>query len=238
MKKYFADLKGGYINSQGKYVVRIELDDSDKYLFSQIATKKFGTMEFMVFDSDTLTNRQRKLLYALFKEFADYAGEEEEFIKQRFKELFCASREYDAEYFSLSNIPKNLASDFIEFVLEEFYMHGIPISKKLYYSELGQIEKKNYLDVLYKKCACCGSAENIELHHVDQIGIGHDRDTVEHIGRRVLALCSKHHKTAHSMGTVTFIEKFGLKPPILTKELLQRCKSLGHYKHINLRGVK
>lgn len=36
-----------------------------------------------------------------------------------------------------------------------------------------------------------------EVHHVDKIGMGRDRERMVHIGLRAIALCRKHHEEAH-----------------------------------------
>ncbi len=44
----------------------------------------------------------------------------------------------------------------------------------------------------YFKFNFCG-----EVHHVDRIGMGRDREQIVHIGLKAICLCRKHHDEAH-----------------------------------------
>ena len=64
--------------------------------------------------------------------------------------------------------------------------------------------------LLNKKCAVCG--KHADLHHVDAVGMGNDRNEIHHLGRRVLPLCREHHIECHSIGSKFLMEKYHLEP--------------------------
>lgn len=79
-----------------------------------------------------------------------------------------------------------------------------------------------YMCLEHRKCAICNKPA--EVHHVDRIGIGRDREKVVHVGLRAIALCREHHNEAHIREKELFEENYiyGIK----LDEYLCRCLSL------------
>lgn len=60
-----------------------------------------------------------------------------------------------------------------------------------------------------KQCVICGNKPS-DLHHLDTIGMGMARETINHLKHRTIQLCREHHNMAHNMGAVSFLEKYHL----------------------------
>jgi hypothetical protein len=50
----------------------------------------------------------------------------------------------------------------------------------------------------------------IHLHHVDRIGMGNDRETVNDSEYRKMMLCAEKHNEVHNIGQLAFNEKYGV----------------------------
>lgn len=59
-----------------------------------------------------------------------------------------------------------------------------------------------------KKCAVCG--RKADLHHIDRVGMGRDRDDICHEGLEALPLCREHHQEARTMPDSEFFGRYHL----------------------------
>ena len=151
---------------------------------------------------NTITGDQRKKIYAIFKDIANHTGGNKDYVKDNLKRMFTQNTEYND--FSLSNCSKELASDFIEFIIEFAFEYGVELSehpKKL----IDDINAYLVICIRNKICAVCG--RQAEIHHVDTIGMGHNRNKTDDSAKRKIALCRKHHREAHDEGWETFKQK-------------------------------
>lgn len=182
----------------------------------------YGKARIMLCDSRTITTDQRKKIYALLGEIADYMGEFPEIVKKQMKLQFKIERlEKMAGDFSFSDCSVELASEFIDFLVELIIAWEIPCKQPLI--ELcDDIRRYVYVCLKYKKCAVCG--QKTELHHVDAVGMGYNRREIVHEGMRALPLCRKHHQEVHTVGNNDFIKKYSLEPVQLNKELCKAYK--------------
>ena len=73
----------------------------------------------------------------------------------------------------------------------------------------------------YRKCAICGMPADV--HHVDRIGMGRDRERIVHEGLRAIALCRRHHHKAHQDQRGLF-EQYHIYGIPLDKRLCDRLK--------------
>ena len=154
----------------------------------------------------TISADQRKKIYAIFKDIADQTGSNKDYVKDNLKKMFIQNTGYNK--FSLSNCNKELANDFIEFIIEFAFEYGVELNehpKKL----IDDIEAYLKICLKNKICAICG--RQAEIHHVDTIGMGHNRNKVDDSGKRKISLCRKHHSEAHNEGWETFKENHHVK---------------------------
>lgn len=160
-------------------------------------------------DSRPLSDKQRRMCYALINAIAEWAGSDPEEIKETFKLDFWAERvdTLADKIFSLSNAPMSLVAEFQRFLVAFILTHDVPTKFPLR-EYVDDIEAYTYFCIVRKKCAVCG--KSAELHHIDAVGMGNDRTQVEHLGREVISLCRAHHTEMHAIGKKDFCEKYHL----------------------------
>lgn len=160
-------------------------------------------------DSRPLSDKQRRMCYSMVKAIADWSGSSAEDIKQAFKMEFWAEHTDTLadKIFSLSNAPMSLVAEFQRFLIGFIIENDVPCKFPLReYAE--DIANYTYMCVIHKKCAVCG--RKAELHHLDAIGMGNDRNEVQHLGREVISLCREHHGECHTIGKTDFNGKYHL----------------------------
>ena len=155
-------------------------------------------------DGRTISSKQRKLLYALFKDISIYTGYEVEELKELMKIDFMVDK--DRDYFSLSDVEIEVATEFIEYILEFMFAWDIPINKKVVVLAR-EVNNFLYLCLMHRKCAVCGCYADIH-HHENLVGMGMDRAKHNHIDSRYIALCRVHHNECHNIGHKTFEDKY------------------------------
>ena len=165
--------------------------------------KCIRTAEIRLDDGRHISAGQRKKIYATIRDIADYTGYMPEEEKEWLKYLHI-SRTGDA-YFSLSTCSMDVAREFINTILEYAIEHGIPLSERGV-ERADDIGRYLYYCVKHKKCAVCG--RDGEIHHVDAIGMGRDRRTVDDSNSRKICLCRTHHTNAHQRGMRAFEQMY------------------------------
>ena len=167
------------------------------------------TIELLIDDEEQairlqqITPEQRKKIYALFRDIASYTGNTPENEKENLKTLFIQQTHH--EPFSLSNCSFELASDFIEWMINFCFENGIPISEHPLRT-LDDIEKYVRMCLKHRICSICGRRG--EIHHWDAIGQGRDRTKVDDSNNRKICLCREHHTEVHTIGVKSFQEKY------------------------------
>lgn len=185
----------------GSVVIVATLPNLDKALLRQYKKVEIGFC-----DGRTLSPEQRRKIYSIFGEIADWVGDEKSAIKEQMKWEFVISRmdKMKKAIFSLSDVDMNTASDFITFLIDFMLEHDIPSHIPL--TELcDDVGKYIYACLMNKRCAVCGKAG--ELHHLEgsRIGMGGDRKETPQLGREAVCLCREHHTIIHSMSEYKFM---------------------------------
>lgn len=160
-------------------------------------------------DSRPLSDKQRRMCYALIRAIADWSGSSSEDIKQAFKMEFWAEQidTLADKIFSLSNAPMSLVAEFQRFLVKFIIENDVPLHFPLI-GYVDDVAHYTYMCVIHRKCAVCG--RRAELHHVDAVGMGNDRNEVQHLGREVISLCRAHHSEMHTLGKQGFCGKYHL----------------------------
>jgi hypothetical protein len=165
--------------------------------------KGIRTAEMRLDDGRHISVAQRKKIYATIRDIADHTGYMPEEEKEWLKYLHI-SRTGDA-YFGLSTCSMDTAREFINTILEYAIEHGIPLSERGV-ERADDIGKYLFYCIKHKKCAVCG--RDGEIHHVDAIGMGRDRRTVDDSCSRKICLCRTHHTIAHQRGMRAFEQMY------------------------------
>lgn len=176
-------------------------------------------------DSRPLSGEQRRMCYALIKAIADWSGTSAEDVKTAFKLEFWAERvdTLADKIFSLADAPMSLVASFQKFLVEFILSNDVPVKRPLL-EYVDDIEHYTYMCLVHKKCAVCG--RRAELHHVDAIGMGSDRDKAEHLGREVMSLCREHHSEIHTVGRNDFMQKYHLNGGIVADKTVLKIYGL------------
>jgi len=133
---------------------------------------------------------------------------------------FCALE--GLQRFSMADVDMEICREFITYLVDFCLSHDVPTRQPL--GKLAEdADQYIYACMLHRKCSLCGKPADI--HHVDAIQMGHDRDKVNHVGRRAIALCRGHHDEAHKRGVKTFFDLHHLPRGIKLSPYL--CAQLG-----------
>ena len=199
------------IMEDGTAVIHAALPDLDRALL-----RDYGKVEIILPDGRRISPEQRRKVYALIGEVAEYvdgirnAGTIES-AKKTLKMEFLLSRMEGMErrLFSLATCDVTTAREFINFLVEFIIENDIPTRVPLI-ENCEDIERYVYACLMSKKCAVCG--RHADLHHVDAVGMGRNRKEICHVGMRALPLCREHHTEIHNVGQEDFLRRYFLEP--------------------------
>ena len=160
-------------------------------------------------DSRPLSGEQRRMCYSLINAIAEWSGSTTEEIKEAFKLEFWAEKvdTLADKIFSLSNAPMSLIAAFQKFLIGFILSNDVPLKFSLL-EYVDDTKDYVYQCLIHKKCAICG--KRADLHHIDAIGMGNDRNEVQHLGREVMSLCRVHHAEIHALGKSEFLSHYHL----------------------------
>lgn len=166
---------------------------------------------FLLTDPSLKTLKQLNFFYAICKDIGKHIGEHFEDIKASFKKTIGVE--------TLKYATRNEMIELIELAIEFCKKHEIPLSKKT----IHQMDADKHVDIClhYKVCLLCGKAA--DSHHVDVIGMGRDRVSVDiqYPYLKKIPLCREHHTEVEASGVSTFIKKHHLED---YKQYFERSK--------------
>lgn len=165
----------------------------DIALEREILQKRVRRVELYLPDGREISPDQRRKIYAIIRDAAAWSGHEPEELKRYFKWNFCSLD--GREDFSLSNVDKTTARKFISYLIEFCFYNSVPTMDSLL-DRTDDIGKYLYLCLEHRKCAICNA--RADVHHVDRVGMGMDREEMVHVGLNAMALCREHHIAAHN----------------------------------------
>lgn len=209
---------------RGYLIIRAPYDNAERFI-----RREYEEVEIGLRDGRRITPEQRRKAYALMGEISEWSGTEPEEIKEVLKYEFRKKivRSLEKDLFSLSNCDVTTAREFINYLINFILRNDVPTHVPL--GDLADdIDKYVYACLIHKKCAVCGA--KADLHHCDTIGMGNNRNEVEHLGRRCLPLCRVHHEELHTMGDARFMEYHHLKPGVIDEKIIKVYKLRGGLK--------
>lgn len=181
-------------------------------------------------DKRGISPEQRRKAWALVGEIsAAYgylsAGDREQlnadlkrqFLIQRMDELTAEA----IKRFSLSDCDQTTARLYITYLIDFVIEHDIP-TKELTADLCEDIAAYVYKCLEYRRCAIC--RHPADVHHVDRVGMGRDRDDICHIGMEAISLCREHHEEAHRHGDAALLERYHLEPVKIDERLAKKLK--------------
>lgn len=178
------------------------------------------TVEVRIDDGRRITSDQRRKIYATMRDIADWMGDMPDSVKAYFKWNFCGDNEHDD--FSLSDVDRETASEFLSFLIDFCIQNGVPCSDPLW-DRCEDIERYMYACVMTRTC-CITGKKNAQIHHYDRVG-RRSRDNICHVGMRVVPLSADLHTMIHfSGGEDAFYEKHHITPIALTEKMVEHLK--------------
>lgn len=200
--------------SNGKYTIdKIHLSQANEMY---LECGECLEVDVKVVDKRHITDKQRKFIFALCNEISYYTGDDREYIRLLMQQYNANLREIEVE--SLSTCSMTYANNLIDTIINFCIDKEIPFAKELLEENKYTFdEKQTYAMALKRVCVVCG--QRADIHHVDTIGMGNNRQKVSHIGKKALPLCRSHHTNCHEIGDDAFIEKYHLTPFTVDKKM-------------------
>ena len=210
----------GYDERTGEVLIRAHYDD-----WFTMCKREYKECLVQMVDGRPLSDKQRRMCYALLREISDYTGQDVHSAKEYLKLRFLADDfgETADKIFSLSNAPKSLVCAFQRYLVRFVVEYDIPCRVPLL-EYVDDIPDYIYACLIAKKC--CITGQPAQLHHVDRVGMGRDRDDIIHEGLEVLPLSEEKHREAHTMGDREFFSKYHLPGGIVMDRTLCRIYGL------------
>ncbi len=216
------------IEYDGKRLVVVPTDLIDR----ELTDKEVSVCELRLDDGRSISAEQRKKIFALIREISIWSGNEPEYIRIYLTWDFCCK--YGCDMFSLADVDMTTARYYINYLIDFCFKWSVP-TKDTLLNRTDDIDRYLYACLYHKKCIICNS--KAELHHVDHIGMGFDREQISHLGLRAEAVCRKHHIEAHSRGQQTFDSMYHIYGIKLDKKLCNRYNLKADTVAVNAKGV-
>lgn len=193
------------VSLNGELTIKAQYDD-----WYTLTKRGYSDCLVQMIDSRPLSDKQRRACYALLGEIAEFTGNGKDSTKEYMKLKFLAEDfgETADKIFSLSNAPMSLVCAFQRFLVRFILDWDIP-TKFPMLDLVDDVGDYLYACLINRKCAVCG--KRADLHHVDHVGMGRDREEIIHEGMEALPLCREHHAEAHTLGAQSFAEKYHIE---------------------------
>ncbi len=179
-----------------------------------LLNKRQMQCETVLTDGRTIRPKQRAHIYATLRDISAWSGYDPEETKAVMKYEYIAKTGCD--YFSLSDCDVTTAREFLEYLIDFMLANDVGASGALL-ERCEDIQRYVYACVVHRKC--CLTGRPADIHHVDAVGAGRDREEIVHKGMRVLPLCREKHEEMHAIGRDTFCEKYHVQPVTLDEYL-------------------
>lgn len=189
------------IDERGIVTIKCQYDD-----WRTMLRRQYTECLIQMIDSRPLSDKQRRTCYKLLREISNFTGMGLDPTKEYMKLKFLVEdlEQTADQMFSLSNAPMSLVCAFQRFLVHFILDWDIPCSFPLL-EFVDDVQDYIYACLSNKKCCICGKP--CDLHHVDHVGAGRDRDEIVHEGMETLPLCREHHQEVHHLGEKRFQEK-------------------------------
>lgn len=181
-------------------------------------------------DARKISPEQRRKSWALIGEISAAYGylsaDDKKQLNGDMKRKFLLERmdELTAEAirrFSLADVDMSTARLYIDFLVDFIIEHEIPTREPLV--ELAEdVLAYVYACCMNNKCAVC--RKKAELHHIDRVGMGRNRNDICHIGMEALPLCREHHMEAHQHGDAALMDKYHLEAITIDERIAKHYK--------------
>ena len=153
---------------------------------------------------------------------SDYTGYPLEWVKEMFKAYYSELYNVEGLSLAMNHCSITQANQLIELIIEFCFQNDIPFHFKEYYQAV-DIARLAFLFIKYRTCFICGK-QHSDVDHVDAVGMGNNRNTINHANRFYYCLCRTHHTERHTIGEIAFENKYHIKPILLNEEAVKELK--------------
>ena len=199
----------------GYIVIRAPYDNAQRMI-----RREYEEVQIGLVDGRRITPEQRRKAFALVGEIAAYTGYERDEAHLTLKHEFISKHldQLQKELFSLSDCDVTTAKEYISYLIDFCLTFDVPTKVPL--TELcDDVERYVYACLIHKKCCVCG--KKAELHHVDRVGMGNNRNEIVHEGRECLPLCREHHTEVDHLGDVRLCERYHVTPVKIDERIVK-----------------
>lgn len=169
--------------------------------------KKYEQCDVDLHDGRLISPQQRGKIRALIADICEWAGyrykDEQDNVHEALKGRYCALS--GTKEFSLSDCDMTIARGYISSIIDFVLANDIPCLDSLL-ARADDIDAYLYACLWHRKC--CISGKKADVHHIDAIGMGRNRDKICHIGLEAIALSRDLHMEAERIGWQTFRRKY------------------------------
>ena len=210
----------GYDEKRGELLIRAPYSD-----WVTMTNRQFKECLVQPIDSRPLSEKQRRTCYALIGAISEYTGMGKDSTKEYMKLKFMTEEleETAEKIFSLSNAPMSLVCAFQRFLVRFIVDWDIQTNFSLL-DMVDDVGDYIYACLIAKKCVVTGRPA--QLHHVERVGMGRNREEIIHEGMEVLPLSAEMHAEAHTMPDDDFFSKYHLPGGIVADKTICRIYGL------------
>ena len=194
----------------GDFIVRPDSDSREE--MDLLIERRKTLLTAQQFNPNKITRPQQKIAHALIRDINDYSNNEQviQLEEDSLKIKFCIDLSYPFDrLFSLSNCTKELATQFISWLVEYCFHHDIPFEGKDLH--LGfDLNRKMFLCALHNRCFVTMARRQdapLHIHHVNEVGRG-NQNKADHRGRYYMILRPELHNEIHILGYTEFCKKW------------------------------
>lgn len=213
------------ISTDGTIIFKAKVKDP-----KLILSRNYKDVQIEFLDKRVITPKQRKMVWALIGEIADWQGQNKsqtmkDMVNEAMKLDFLVEEldEDPEKMFSLSDAPISVVRSYQKFLINFILENDIPTKMPLI-NYADDIQAYIYSCLLNKRCVCCG--QPADLHHIERVGMGRSRDDIVHIGMEAMPLCRLHHTESHTMTDEEFFNKYHLSGGIKIDKKISQIYNL------------
>lgn len=216
---YFSKITGVRETESGTDLL---LQIPNEKVASIIARRKVGDTvdaEVRINDGRTISTEQRKKIYALVRDICDYTGDDPEYMKEYMKYDYCATT--GGEHFSLSSCSVTIAREFISHLIDFVLRENIPLAD-MAINRAEDIDRYLWGCIKYRRCSITGRS-GADIHHCtgSRVGMGRDRQSIDHSNLELIALSRDWHNRVHSEGEYEIFKDYKIYGIKVDRETLK-----------------
>ena len=175
--------------------------------WNEVNKKATGAIVVEIEEKEHISNEQRRLIYALWRDYEIYTGTPLDAVEAWFKYSYMLESNLDhLPSLARGAMSKYMATDFITYTLEYYLNNGVPFAQQDWYRG-ADVNRVCYAMLMNRICFICGK-EHSDIAHVEAVGAGRSRNKIDHTQHHFMCLCRKHHNEQHAIRILSFMKKY------------------------------